>query len=262
MKAPPIRLPRPSLLLIAGLYLLAGISAVKLLPWFDSMATRSIPGKQVSHSAQASASQGDFKLPLQSDFALIDFKDRETPITVEIYPPHKRTPVKITFFTGSSCSYDNHRACVHTYHSEGGQPILFLTIHSGMEGEAEHFRHYLEGTGINRAGYSLKQAQAVLHDLRGAQVILRQEDRVVNDLEIGAVGRVPPASLKEYFAAPISRSLNVAAAADPALEDYVYPDQPLLVIETCGWRMPGEKNSPAASDTTGSIYLAVIHERN
>ncbi len=41
---------------------------------------------------------------------------------------------------------------------------------------------------------------------------------------------------------------------------YVVPGQPQLIIETCGWRMPGEEADPEVKATSASIYIMVIQQ--
>ena len=36
------------------------------------------------------------------------------------------------------------------------------------------------------------------------------------------------------------------------------PTRPMLVFETCGWKMAEERWYPGTSATTGSIYVGVI----
>jgi hypothetical protein len=61
-----------------------------------------------------------------------------------------------------------------------------------------------------------------------------------------------------YFLQPVNLGLNAASAYQPDLESFVQPEQPLLVFETCGWRMPEEAWSPGTSTTSASVYLGVI----
>ena len=96
--------------------------------------------------------------------------------------------------------------------------------------------------------------------LQDAKVNIIQGDTVLEGFTFAAASRVPASSLLDYFSLPIPQALRLAADLNPSLSSYVRPDQPQLVIETCGWRMPGEPAPSGLSPTTSSVYLGVIRK--
>ena len=71
-------------------------------------------------------------------------------------------------------------------------------------------------------------------------------------------GRIPAQGVSEYFASPIARSLEIAAGYAELLAWAVDPGLPVIVFETCGWRMRGEPGSKSLANSTASVYLGVI----
>ena len=71
---------------------------------------------------------------------------------------------------------------------------------------------------------------------------------------------MPAAELESYFSVPVSEALYQAAEYNATITDFIYPEEPQLVIETCGWKMPGEEQAEAVQPTTASIYLGVIQK--
>jgi len=55
------------------------------------------------------------------------------------------------------------------------------------------------------------------------------------------------------------QALELAFAANPDVQPQLIASGTLVVIETCGWRMPGERGWQFVSDTTASIYLGIIY---
>ncbi len=194
----------------------------------------------------------------------IDFSRSDLRITLQITPPNAQVnrgkPILISFFPAKTCVFGDHHACVHSYQTESGADILFISVHSGVGGEGQQYRHALEGTGLDQAGATLKQIQANLRALDGAAVTLAQGSRVVRGLVLAVNGRVPAARLENYFNAPIPQALARAAAADPALKPAVNPNQPQLVFETCGWKVKEEPWATGVTSTTASIYLGVVRQ--
>lgn len=238
--------------LSALFYTLMLLSWIKLNPLLSSLLT-SRP-KDTPPALVIDASSAEHTAP--SSFYGIDFSSAE-PVTLEITPPGKK-PLRIQVRPGYPCAYEDHTACVSAYTTKAGGSIIFLTIHSGVGGEADNFRHAVEGTWINRAAFRLDQIQDRLDALQGAEVTLRQGETALTGLQMAAAARIPPDHLADYFAAPVRQAARTAAKIAPALAPYTNPRQPTIIFETCGWRTRQEEPSPAASDTTGSIYLGVI----
>lgn len=184
----------------------------------------------------------------------LNFSKESQPIDLTVSASGS-SPLVIRFRTGWPCEYANHRACASIYPTRG-VPILLVTVHSGLWGEAEPLRNYLEGMGLNRAALPLQQIRQNLLDLRGRPVTLEQGGVGGSWLRVKAAVRVPPDMLESYFAQPVPAALEQVSSLDVdfagALAD------PLIIIETCGWRHPDEAWLPELSDTSASIYLLAI----
>jgi len=162
-------------------------------------------------------------------------------------------PIEVAFRPAESCEFGDQQACVTT-----SQGLIFLTVHSGYGGEGQLFRHALEGSGLNAAAFSLETVQANMQALQGAQVAITTDGRQQGGLQVQTVLRIPPDRLEAYFALPVEAALELAGALNPVAWAAIDPDKPMLVFETCGWRMPSEPGSERASATTGSVYITVI----
>jgi hypothetical protein len=129
-----------------------------------------------------------------------------------------------------------------------------------MFGDGQPLRNTLEGTWLNAASYSLAQIQQNIAALTGGQAKLNQAGTAANDIRIKAVVRVPASQVNEYFTLPVDRALDLASELSPEMAQALSSGQPLLIIETCGWRHPAEGNEPGTSDTSASVYLVVLAE--
>lgn len=82
---------------------------------------------------------------------------------INIIPPDKRVnrgkPIVISFVPGQKCNYGDQSACSSIYQSMMKSEIVFITIHCGVKGEGQAFRHAVEGTGINSAAFDLKKVR-------------------------------------------------------------------------------------------------------
>ena len=162
-------------------------------------------------------------------------------------------PIEVAFRPAESCKFGDQQACVVT-----SQGLIFLTVHSGYGGEGQLFRHALEGSGLNAAAFSLETVQSNMQALQYAQVAIATDGRQQGGLQVQTVVRIPPDRLEEYFALPVEAALELVGNLNPADWAAIDPDKPMLVFETCGWRLPGEPGSEHASATTGSVYVTVI----
>jgi hypothetical protein len=202
--------------------------------------------------------------PLVPAFAGIDFAHPEDRIRLRIQPPdervHRGKPITIAFFPAQACNFGDQQACVYTFRSQFSKNVLFLTVHSGVGGQAESFRHAVEGTGINRAGFNLTKVQENLRALTGASVSLQQASTQSNQLVLKGITRIPADSLQQYFSLPVERTLVYASQLDPSFLAGLDPTRPALVFETCGWKMSAEPWAPGVTQTSGSIYLVIIQE--
>lgn len=200
--------------------------------------------------------------PPSTDFYGIDFGARAARIKMLLQPHTDKVnhgkPIVIAVNPGDSCHYQDHRACIRAYRTDAGGNVIFISVHSGIGGEAETYRRAVEGIGLNRAAFSIKLIRSNLARLEGAPVKLIQGDRVLDGLALAAAARVPPALIRDYFHGPVEQAMALAATVNPSLEGYLNPDSPVLVFETCGWKLPGEPWAPGVSSTTGSVYVGVI----
>jgi hypothetical protein len=197
-------------------------------------------------------------------FEIVDFSSVGESITIKIIPDrdHLRhsQPIEITFLPDERCIFGDGKACVYPFLSKHGNQVLFTSVHSGVGGEGELFRSVIEGTGINQGLYTAHQVFENINLLTGSQVTLIQADVEIIGLELIAIIRIPPEQIKTYLALPVEKTLDFAVELN-----VLYPEvlkQDLLVIETCGWRLPGELRYSELSDTSGSIYLGLVRIAN
>jgi hypothetical protein len=198
------------------------------------------------------------------EFYGIDF-GRSQRVEIKITPPNelvnKGKPIKISFIPGNNCRFGTRRGCVYAYKPTYNGNVLLITVHSGVGGEAQRWRSALEGTGINRAGNTLEQTLANMRAFENARVVIRQGEQEINTARLGPLVRIPASALDGYFDAQLAEVLSFAARYDTGIVNWIFPEQPIIVLETCGWKMPGEPGAEGLSDTTGSIYLAVIRQQ-
>ena len=194
----------------------------------------------------------------------VDFGHTNAWIMIRIFPDNKRVnkgkPIVIKVLPGSSCYFGDHRACIGLFGENQQEKVIFVTVHSGVGGEAEAFRRSVEGLGPNRAAYPLSQIQANLWRLNGARVEISQGDQTVGGYQLVTTARVPATMIKKYFKLPIDAAIEFAAQVNPDLKNYLKPEQPTIVFETCGWKLESEPWAPGVTSTTGSVYLGVIQK--
>ena len=195
------------------------------------------------------------------NFFDIDFANRNEWVRIQIDPGdaqvNRGKPIQLSFIPGNTCNFGDSRVCVNI-HNNGTHNMVFLTVHSGVGGEAQAFRHAIEGTGINRAGYAVTKVQDNLNALAGTDVAISQGNQQFNGFSLVGVTRIHPSYVHDYLGMSIDQALAFATQLDPALMAAIDPSRPVLVFETCGWKMPGEPWYPGISATTGSIYVGVI----
>jgi len=225
------------------------------------------PSPTPDPSSQPSPTPGAAEIAAQAPTGIfygIDFNNHQDKVRIKIIPQDKRVnggkPITITFIPGQKCEFGNHKACVNTSrHGENGETI-YLTIHSGIGGEGQAYRHAMEGTGYDQAALSLKEIQKNVSALAGAQVVITQGDKQVGGFTLRGTSRVPARSVQAYFDLPLPEALGLAAQVDPSLQPYVAPNQPQIVFETCGWRAPGESWVRGLRNTRAAVYIGVIQK--
>ncbi len=196
------------------------------------------------------------------EFYSIDFHPGAAEIKLLLIPPtdqinHSR-PIVITVNPSRKCPYEDGRACVKAFRTASGGNVIFVSVHSGVDGEAEAYRRAIEGLGVNQAGFSLKKIYTNLANLVGSAVLIKQGERSVDGLKLSAAGRVPPRLFQDYFNHPVEQALAIATKVNPELEDFVDPAGTILVFETCGWSVPGEAWAPGVTSVSSSVYIGVI----
>lgn len=226
------------------------------LPFMSQMQ----PANPPTH-ANSSPPAPDITLP-GLNFSGIDFGNQKDWVRIKIYPADRRVnngqPIVLKFLPGKHCIFGDHRACVAAFQRSGEAPVIWLTIHSGVGGEGQPFRNAIEGTGINRAAYSLQKTLTNLQDLSGSKVVISQGKTSVRGLSLLQTARIPGSMVQGYFDTPLEDTLNFSSQIAPELLPVSHPTQPILVFETCGWRIPGQPWFPGTNDTTASVYLGVI----
>lgn len=199
-----------------------------------------------------------------NNFYGIDLNNHAERIRIKIIPPDKRVnggkPILISFIPGQSCQFGDQQACVTTTENVVDTPINFLSIHSGIGGEAQAFRHALEGTGYDQAAYNLKDILKNVNALRGAEVIIYQGDKELKGFKLTGTSRIPSKNTRSYFDLPLPEAFWLAAEIDPSLKQFSSIEQPIIVFETCGWRAPGEKWVSGLRNTQAAVYIGVIQK--
>jgi len=198
---------------------------------------------------------------LEANFIPIDFEDGAAQITIVVDPQDSRNKNegtrKIKFLPGDHCIFGDGYACVSEFSSPTGNKIIFVSVHSGMGGEADALRDLFEGTGINQGLFNKDEVLHNLKTLKGSEIRIKQGDQKFSGLALQAVARISPEDFSTYTELPVQEALGFAIqqlSLDPELFT-----QDLLIIETCGWRLPDELEADGLNDTSSSVYLGFIH---
>ena len=196
------------------------------------------------------------------EFYGINFSPGAETIRIHITSEYQRRnngePIVIEFTPGEQCQFGDGTACTSAHPGVLNGHTIFITIHSGIGGEGQAFRNSIEGTGFDRARFSLEEITSNLKNLHGAQVTVFQGNRVLVGLTLSTATRIPATAVREYFELPIPQALDLAGELDQSMSSYLHPEQPQIIFETCGWVVPGESGAKEVSPTTGSVYLGVI----
>lgn len=191
----------------------------------------------------------------------IDFSPTGSQITIMIEPNKEvfksGKPVKISFLPGEHCTYGDGNACIYHFLLSNQSKVIFASVHSGLGGEGEPFRNLIEGTGLNQGLFTSNQVSKITQSLSESEVTVNQGNTEINGLALSIIARIPPASLETYLTLPIEQTLIYAMELG-LLSPEIF-DSNVLVIETCGWQLPGEAQNLDYPNTTQSIYLGIIH---
>ena len=249
---------------LQGLLDLVGLTGPTRTPFQPHLKTPTpffphAPTRQADHPTSPTAPEA------QTGFYNLDLADPGHRVRILIFPSDKSVnggkPILISFIPGQTCNYGDNRGCVNTYLSQAGVPVTFITVHSGMGGEGQAYRQAMEGSGINSAGLSLKEVRAHLRALQGAEVVILQGKRRYGGYILAAAARIPSRYLKTYFESDIQDALAFASSLDENLAALANGGMPLLVFETCGWKMASEPWARGVTSTTASVYLGVIQKK-
>lgn len=164
-------------------------------------------------------------------------------------------PVLLRFTPATNCPFGSGHGCI-SQHAQGR--YLLLTLHSGVAGEAQQLRHALEGTGINTAGLKTSEIQANLENISGSIASLHQGSQNLDYLSVKAVLRIPPGQIHEYYSLPFVDALESTVQNDLNFQNLLNGGEPIIIIETCGWPVPGEPSAEGVYQGTGSVYLVAI----
>jgi hypothetical protein len=194
----------------------------------------------------------------------INFQEGSPSVTIILDPDieqnHAITPVEITFLPGKQCNFGDGYACINEFMTSTGNRITFVSVHSGYGGEGEELRNLFEGTGINMGLFATDKVLNIIQSLSGTGVEIVQGDTKIEGLALTSVTRIPPEHFTAYTTLPIEEGLDYAVQnnlLDPALLN-----QDLLIIETCGWRLPGETQIEGLNVTSNSVYLTLVSLEN
>jgi hypothetical protein len=145
-------------------------------------------------------------LVAEKPMVVIEIDDGGKPVTISISTDNDE-PVKITFLPGAHCAFGDGRGCVYQFLSTNGKQVVFVSVHSGTGGQADGFRHMIEGTGFNQGLYNSKQVLQNARSLSGADVTFLQGDYEIDGLALDLIVRIPPEYLDSYMSLPVEQSL-------------------------------------------------------
>lgn len=230
---------------------------------FQPIAQTQIPTFTQS-SSSASSADAALAQTLRYFSQNLHFDQGSQKIVVKVFPNSNRindgNPIQIKFFPSNICEFGDKRGCVYELLYDENTEVKWISIHSGIGGEAQAFRDAVEGTSIDQTGYALNKIKQNIATLTGAPVEIYQGETVITDLELIALVRIPSSEVRDYLALPIEQALTAAAQLDPSFQAALDSSSELLVIETCGWRISGEPTTRGLSNTSSSIYVSIIRQ--
>lgn len=223
-----------------------------------------VESNEESAQIQTANNQISPSIVYENPFSDINFQEGSPSVTILINPDivqnHAITPVEITFLPGKQCNFGDGYACINEFMTSTSNRITFVSVHSGYGGEGDALRNLFEGTGINMGLFEPGKVLNIIQSLTGTAVEINQGDKKIEGLKLTSVTRIPPEHFTAYTALPIEKGLDYAVQnnlIDPALLN-----QDLLIIETCGWLLPGEIQIEGLKATSNSVYLAVVSLEN
>ncbi len=197
-----------------------------------------------------------------TQFHGLNFAPGQSRITINITPPTEdvnlgRT-IQMSFLPGDTCIFSDGFGCINIYQNDAGGRIIFITLHSGLGGEAQTLRHAIEGTSMGLAGFSLAKTQSNLTSLINAQVSIFQSGIEDHALSLLWLTRVPAVEVQAYFDRAIPDAVAYTAELDPGMAFVTTTTDTLIIFETCGWRIMEEEWPAGQPETSGAVYLGVI----
>ncbi|MBI4153545.1 hypothetical protein HY503_00895, partial [Candidatus Woesebacteria bacterium] len=208
-----------------------------------------------------SDSEVGFKLAWDSPEVLE--KNNGQPLELILYPVAKSSTARFP----SECLYSADLDCALAFDN-----FILIGGHSSSprnsQGERvdlamEPLRYFLEGKkmGENSQHWNVEE-----RDFRQS-LLENQADRpnLIYDGQAITQPAIAFVRIQEAFRDDIyrdwSKAVEAALRADPTLATKINLEAPVVVLATCGWRLPGDKLSPNNQNWfTSSVYLAFIGE--
>ncbi|MDT8382193.1 MAG: hypothetical protein RQ728_08065, partial [Brevefilum sp.] len=115
------------------------IEAPEFTYYFPLVSQKEEPPVQVTEKVPQS--QVQVATVVENNFISIDFQDGAAPITIVVDTNKSQNsvenPIKIKFLPGDHCIFGDGHGCVSEFSSSAGNKIVFVSVHSGMGGEAD-----------------------------------------------------------------------------------------------------------------------------
>ena len=168
------------------------------LVWVDREATKEVLQESLRQRAGSSV---EADLDLIDEYLLwgLDFSPTSQPISIKIYAEKNQgdrdLPIEISFIPDEHCEFGDGSACIYPLHASSGKQIILASVHSGVGGDAEAFRDFLEGTGFNQGYYQLAQVRRNAQSLQGSAVEMSQAGQKYTELQLINILRIPPEHL-------------------------------------------------------------------
>ncbi len=224
------------------------------------------PFQPLAHPTQSFAMHSIEPTPTPSIppylFHGFNFEPGQSRINIRISPDtssiNNGQPILMSFLPGDTCMFSDGFGCVQVLHNPAGGRIIFVTLHSGVGGEAQSFRHAVEGTYMGIAGFSLEKTNANLAALIGTEAGISQGNLADNNFKIAWATRLPATLVEPYFSKTVPEALSFAIEHDPDLAFIESTTETLIVFETCGWRILEEPWPSGHPETSGAVYIGVL----
>lgn len=162
----------------------------------------------------------------------------------------------ISFLPGEQCHFGDGRACMYKFDDSNDNNVILASVHSGMGGEGESFRDFIEGTGINHGLFSTDQVAKNIQSITNSEIHINQGETIINGLVLHDIVRIPPAFIEKYLSLPVDQTLTLIDEITG--RNLGFFNQDLFILETCGWRLPDENHHSDYPNSMQSIYLGIF----